>query len=607
MFSRIETLKKKKSFATGFTLVEVLVAVSVFLVISISAYQAYLGLIKAVQLSRVKLAASNLANEQFEIVRNLPYSDVGVVGGIPVGKIPYVQNLSRGGYNFTVTSVVRNVDLPFDGTIGGSPNDLSPADNKLVEILVACNSCGTFSPLSFTTRVAPKNLETSSTNGALFVRVFDANGVPIQGASVQIQNNSTNPVIIINDTTNAQGMLQIVDAPPANLSYEITVTKSGYSSDYTTSITAQNPSPTKPHSTVVLQQVTQTSFAIDKVGSLNFSSRTLNCNAVPNVDFSLTGSKLLGSDPNIYKFDGSFETNSSGLLSLANMEWASYEALVIDASYDLIGTNPLLPLNLNPDSSFDVQLIVAPKSSQAFLVIVKDNNLLLPVSDAIVRLYKTGFDESQTTGRGFINQTDWSGGGGQQVYINTDEYWISDGGVDTSVSLGDIKLIKNFGFYTTDGFLESSVLDTGSVSTFYNLNILPQDQPSGAGASSVRIQLASGNDPATTTWNFKGPDGSSSTYYDLSNLNIGSSHNNDRYIKYKVLLHTDNTAFTPSISDIAITYTSACLPPGQVSYQGLANGDYTLSVSRVGYETQNIPITIGSLWQKQEVSLIPTP
>ncbi|MFM2357336.1 MAG: hypothetical protein RJA61_73 [Candidatus Parcubacteria bacterium] len=600
-------LKNKKRNNKGFTLVETLVAVSVFIIISLSAYQAYIGLLKAVQLSRIKLAASNLANEQFEIVRNMPYSDVGISGGLPSGVIPYTQNLTRDTHNFTVTATVRNIDQPFDGTIGGDPNDLSPADNKLVEFIISCATCTNFNPTSFTSVVAPKNLETASTNGALFVRVFDANGVAIQGASVHIENNVLVPAVSINETTNSQGMLQIVDVPPANVSYEIHVTKDGYSSDYTLPPTVANPNPAKPHSTVVLQQVTQTSFAIDKTSTFNFSSRTMNCNAVPQVSFDLSGSKLIGSEPDVLKFEESFETNNSGLLPLQGMEWDSYDLIMTDADYDLIGTNPLLPLSLNPDSVFDAQIIVAPKDPRTLLVTVKDNGVLLPVADVSVELSKAGFSETLTTGRGFVNQTDWSGGGGQQLYTNTSEYWIGDGGLDTTTLVGDVILTENFGSYTSAGYLESSVLDTGSVSTFYNISISPQDQPPLAGSNSVRIQLASGNDAATTTWDFKGPDGTAGTYYTLSDLNIGSFHNNDRYMKYKLLLSTEDDSVSPQVSDVAITYTSACIPPGQVAFQGLSSGDYTLELSRAGYDTQQITITMDALWKKQDVLLIPTP
>src|SRR3989338_8572119 len=199
--------------------------------------------------------AVSLINEQFEIVRNLTYSNVGVAGSIPSGVLLHTQTLVRDNYSYEVTTTVRNIDDPFDGSIGGTPNDLSPADYKVVEIEINCNNCKTFVPMVVTTNVAPKNLETASANGALFVRVFDANGNPVSGANIHIENNQTSPTVVIDDVTNNSGMLQIVDAPPGVNAYEITVTKSGYSTDKTYTESPSNPNPTNPHATVVLQQV----------------------------------------------------------------------------------------------------------------------------------------------------------------------------------------------------------------------------------------------------------------------------------------------------------------------------------------------------------------
>jgi hypothetical protein len=99
-----------------------------------------------------------LANEQLEVARNLPYSDVGIVAGWPIGKIPYQKTEIRHGANFVVTTTVRNIDDPFDGTIGGTPNDPSPADYKLVDLSLDCPNCKNFAPLKFT---AGTNLTTA--------------------------------------------------------------------------------------------------------------------------------------------------------------------------------------------------------------------------------------------------------------------------------------------------------------------------------------------------------------------------------------------------------------------------------------------------------------
>src|SRR3989338_2489817 len=82
-------------YQKGVTLVESLVGVAVFMIIAASVYQAYSVTMSAIRNSRVKIAATALANEEFEIARNLSYADVGIVGGFPSGKIPRTETLVR--------------------------------------------------------------------------------------------------------------------------------------------------------------------------------------------------------------------------------------------------------------------------------------------------------------------------------------------------------------------------------------------------------------------------------------------------------------------------------------------------------------------------------
>ena len=102
----------------GFTLIETLIGSIVFVLVALSSYKAFGVLMDAVSSSQAKIAATSLANESLEIVRNLPYDDVGIVAGLPVGKIPRTQDLIKDGYAFTVVTTIRSVDDVFDGTIG---------------------------------------------------------------------------------------------------------------------------------------------------------------------------------------------------------------------------------------------------------------------------------------------------------------------------------------------------------------------------------------------------------------------------------------------------------------------------------------------------------
>lgn len=574
-------------------MVETLVGIAVFVVISSAIYQGYVSLFNFISLNQYKIISLNLLNEQFEIIRNLPYADVGIPGGIPSGKIPHIQNITRSGISFVVTTTIRNVDLPFDGTIGGSPNDLSPADNKLVEVEVDCPSCISFIPFSLTTTVAPKNLETASTNGALLIKVFDSNGVAVPDANVSIRNYSATTTIAIDDVTNSSGILQIVDAPPGSEAYEIIVTKPGYSMDRTYKTgSVGNPNPTKPNATVIIQQLTQISFSIDKLSTITFNSVDSSCSMVPDIDFSLKGAKQIGT--NLYKYSKNLSTNGSGIYSSSTMEWDYYTVTGMDGSYDIVGINPLNPISLNPSTTQSVSLIVASKDPRSLLVTVKDSSTLLPLTGASVELTRSDYDITKVTGRGFINQTDWS----------NNAYSYNDGNIEVSDPVGEMSLLKVFGSYNPSGIIESTTIDTGSPSNFYNIDWLPVDQPISTGTSSVKLQFATNSTiTASTTWDYKGPDGTSATYYTVPSSPISSIHNGDRYARYKVYLSTSSATNTPIISDVSFTVTTSCTPPGQVAFSDLEDHTYHLTVSKAGYNTFSTDINIDSNWKEQEVIL----
>lgn len=587
----------------GFTLVEVLVSVAIFMIISVSIYSGFISIMRTMNIIRIKGIMTNLANEQFEIARNLPYQQVGTVNGIPTGILPQTQEVERDSKTFIIQTVIRNVDESFDGTFDGSPRDTSPADMKMIEITISCSSCdSSLAPISFTTKIAPKNLETLSTNGALVIRVFDASGLPVAGANINIINNNINPNINLNDETDINGVLTIVDAPPSVDGYQIIVTKSGYSTERTYLASESNPNPVKPNITVVTQQISQISFTIDQNSKINISSLNNSCVAVPNFDFGISGNKIIGIDPNVFKYDESFATNSLGKITLNDIEWDTYNIYGTDGTYDIIGTNPLLSLGVNPNIEQDIDIITAAKNGRRLLVVIRDQVTGLPITDAVVNLSNlSGYSKSITTNEGFLTQTDWSGGQGQDVFTDESMYLDSDGNIDDSLSIGDLSLRKVFGNYLTNGYITSSSFDIGSNSNFKQIIWSPGTEPIETGEESVKVQIATNTD--NTTWNFLGPDGTSDSYYTYQDQNINIIHNGDRYVRYRLYLSTADLLFTPNISDISITYASSCIPPGQVSFSNLSSGLYVISVTKEGYQNILKEVNIIDNWSKEEITL----
>lgn len=554
----------------------------------------------AVYIARAKVSATALSNELFEVVRNLSYEDVGLVAGVPAGIIPSSQTYVRDGIEFSVKTTIRNIDDPFDGTVGGEPNDLSPADYKLVELSISCPKCNNFQPISVTSHVGPRSLESASNNGSLFVRVIDALGAPISNATVSITNELSNPQINISDVTNKDGFLQVVDTPPGVESYEIRASRDGYTSDMTYDRTVQNPNPTKPHATVLTQKLTQLSVAIDRQSVLEVGSIDALCAPVSSSGFSMKGTKLAGTNPDVYKYFVDHVTDIFGLKTISGLEWDVYAINSNDVSRSLVGTFPNFPIKVDPGTNQPVKLILGDKRPNQALINVFDTNTGLPISSAEVRLVKSGYDKTIDTGTNVVYQTDWSGGDGQNDYVVRNKFFESIN-IDASSTPGLVKLANQGMEYKSNGYLTSSTYDMNSSANFYAIEFSPHNQPLETGQNSVRLQIATNNDNAT--WNFVGPDGTSGSYYDLLNQDINVMHNGHRYLRYRLFFNTEDTSFTPAVSEVMLRFSNDCTPGGQVVFSDLSVGQYDITVTKSGYAPFSDTVDISIPWRQINVSM----
>ena len=580
----------------GLTFIDVIISIGIIGILFVGIFATYSSILDVINNSERRGAAAFVLNRQIEIIRNLPYDQVGTVGGVPSGVIPQTQTLQASGLTFVIKTTIRNIDDPFDGALGGNPNDTAPADYKLVELEVSCSSCGSFVPLILTTTVAPKNLEAASMNGSIFMNVFDASGIGISGVAVHVANASITPPLDLFDTTNASGVLQIVGVPTSTQSYRIDVSKAGYSSDKTYPPgDPLNPNPLKPHATVAAQAVTQVSFAIDLVSTLNVRASDVVCAGVGSQNFTIQGSKLIGTSPDVLKFSTSSATDGSGLKTLSNLEWDTYNISRSGTSSYLVGTIPLSPLTINPSSTQDFQFVIEPSSPDGLLVTVKDSGSGAVINGASVNLFKTGFSATLTTGRNFLKQTDWSAGG----------YSSQEGDIDVSSPSGTLKLVSTGGQYATGTvrWLISNTFNVGSsTASYYALSWNQTSQPPQAGPDSLKFQIASNND--NTAWNFVGPDGTPNSYYTTSGAGV-AGHNNRRYLRYQVFMKTDDVNFTPALHDLNIEFSSICVPSGQVLFSGLSAGMYDVTVTAAGYGAALSSVSVGSGFNQAEILMSP--
>lgn len=587
----LSVYNKKNSH--GFTLVEMVVGAAVFLIVMLGLYEGLSAVSKIAKVSRLRTMALMVANERLELARHLPYGDLGIVDGWPTGKLAAFETLERGGIPWGVTTTVRSIDDPYDGTIGGSPDDTSPADYKLVEVLISCNGCG-IEPISVATNIAPLALETANGNGALFIKTIDASGLPVTEAAVTVTNDSHVPAITVSDVTDNTGTLALVDLPPGALSYKVVVSKNGYSHEETYAAGEDGiANPVNPNVTVSEGAVTQISLPIDKLSTVNLKTIDQFCQGVGSFSFNLSGTKLLGQNPDILKYSQGLVTSAAGYLTINNFEWDNYHILPNDETHDVIGSFPLLSIPVDPDTTNDVFLVLAPKTPKGLLVTAKDGASGLPLDGANVSIVgtSTGAVAEKITNRGHLRESDWSSAGGEVFNI------------DVNNPAGEIKLTTILNNYVSEGYYVSTVFDVGSATTtYYQLSWQPATQATSTGTNSVRFQLAS-SEVLEGPWEFVGPDGTVGSYYTASETNINSIHTNERYIRYKLLLTTEDSSVTPRISDVAITYSSSCLPFGQVYFGSLAFDNYIVTVTRDGYQEFTGEILVSDDWQSFEASL----
>jgi hypothetical protein len=226
------------------------------------------------------------------------------------------------------------------------------------------------------------------------------------------------------------------------------------------------------------------------------------------------------------------------------------------------------------------------------LITVADTNGT--INDAKVTISRTGFSSEKISGQKLITFTDWSG----SQFESKSNYMATPSG---SLLIGQID-----GKYATSSaqWLVSNTIDFGTNdTTFSKLEWLPTIQPPTTGTDSLKIQIAVNND--NSTWNFVGPDGTAGSFYTASGTNISPTANNNRYLRYKIILNTIDETATPSLDDLTIYFHSGCIPDGQAFFSGLDSGTYTITVEKTGYQTFNFPgFAVNNNWQFYKAILI---
>ena len=317
--------------------VDVIVGSALVLIIFLAFFALLQSSVMVSGVSKAKAGATAVANSQMEYVRSLSYDAVGTVGGIPAGVVPQYATTTLNGLDYVARTFIAYADDPADGSGGADSNGIS-TDYKQVRVEVTYFVRTEEREVSIISNVAPPSIETTVGGGTLRTTVVDATGLPVSGATVRVVNDETSPTIDVTTFSNISGVVDLSGAP-ASATYQIYVSKDGYSSAQTYERVGTNQNPTPGYLTVAESQTTAGTFAIDLLSSLtirtfspiqpNTYSDTFNDGAglVSSANTSASGGALtLSGAPGAYASNG--DARSIEIAPAYLVAWTSADATV---------------------------------------------------------------------------------------------------------------------------------------------------------------------------------------------------------------------------------------------------------------------------------------
>lgn len=404
----------KKIKNPGFTLVEAMVFLFIFSVITVTFYSVItLGTGYIIE-AKNRLGALALANEKMEIARNLQYDVIGTTTGIPAGSILEEEDVVAGSKTYHVKTIVQYVDDPFDGIF---PADSVPNDYKRAKITISWGgSSGSTGSVYLVSRFVPSGMEVAAGDGILSINIIDSTGSGVPQAQVHIANNNVSPTINITQNTDDSGNLIFPGATESILGYQISVSKNNYETVSTVNPEEMAYVPVDTHASVVKGFINTKSIVIDRLSDLKIKTVDYLDNPLPNVGFHIKGGRELGTDSSvippatIYSLDSNETTGTNGEKNFNDNSPGRQFFLTNIGSvseHTLIGASPIsgfdvasaaYKFSLLPDESKTITIKFADNNADSLLVKVLNNTDNSPVDNAQVKLTNgSGYDTMVTT------------------------------------------------------------------------------------------------------------------------------------------------------------------------------------------------------------------
>lgn len=401
-------LKIKNKKLSGFTLVEALVVLLIFSLITMTFYYVISLGTRYIQESKNRLGAISLANEKMEIIRNLSYANIGISGGIPSGNLLQDEDVTENTRSYHVHTFVEFIDDPLDGVY---PADTIPDDYKRVKVTVSWQNGLASESISLVSRFVPPGLETMTGDGILAINIIDGqnNGNGVPEANVHIVNSSVSPAVDITTQTDNLGHLMLPGAKASSQKYQITASAPGYETVTTVDPTTVNYKPTDYNASVALNgPINPASITINKLSNLKIIAVDYLSNPLAvSFGYHLEGGRVIGTGlippfSPVYNLKMDDNTNTSGEKDYNSISPGQYSLTLPQSitGYELIGTDPaLFPFSLLPVSTATFKVKLADQNATSIMVSVINNSGGLPVPGASVELSNSsGYDVTQTTG-----------------------------------------------------------------------------------------------------------------------------------------------------------------------------------------------------------------
>lgn len=274
----------KTEILKAFSLIEILVSLFIIMVLVLSIYPLISFSLQITADNKNQVQAINIANEKLEQIRALSYDDVGTINGVVPGVLKDDEIIFRNG-TFNVSTTITFFDDDYDGLLSEENDDFIDYKKATVRVTWQAKT-GEKQVIMSSFFIPPTPQDIPEGWGLLKIYVIDSNGNPVTDANITINNSDPNldfPIINANYSTYDTNILSI-PVKPSN-SYNVSVSKNGYTIDRTYSQTEISPStPVKPDLEVNLGRKTESNFIIDRVGKFNIRTvrATLPDNKIVN-------------------------------------------------------------------------------------------------------------------------------------------------------------------------------------------------------------------------------------------------------------------------------------------------------------------------------------